>query len=132
MLFRSNITCIAADGCTLEGCINRGDLVSTGGCSVAGVICLVNHNNVKVKDCASLGASIISNSVNPDGDQTYTGVLYGQCKKTAPFSGCSVSGSIGRYGETPVTLTAENYFQYVGEKYEANTTLNTTNITFAE
>ena len=127
-----NITCIAADGCTLEGCINRGDLVSTGGCSVAGVICLVNHNNVKVKDCASLGASIISNSVNPDGDQTYTGVLYGQCKKTAPFSGCSVSGSIGRYGETPVTLTAENYFQYVGEKYEANTTLNTTNITFAE
>ena len=127
-----NITCIAADGCTLEGCINRGDLVSTGGCSVAGVICLVNHDNVKVTGCASLGAGIISNAVNPDGNQTYAGVLYGRCQKAAKFSGCSVSGAIGRYDGTVVTLTAQNYFQYVGEQYAANTTLNTTNITFAE
>ncbi len=125
-----NITCIAAAGCTLEGCINRGDLVSSGGCSVAGVICLVNHDDVTIKDCASLGAGIVSDSVNPDGDQTYTGVLYGRCQKKATFSGCSVSGSIGRYGATPVTLTAENYRQYVGEKYASNTSLNT--ITFAE
>lgn len=127
-----NITCIASEGSTLEGCTNRGDLISTGGCSVAGVICLVNHNNVKIKDCASLGAGIISNAVNPDGDQTYNGVLYGRCQKTATFSGCSVSGKIGKYGQTPVTLTADNYFQYVGEKYATNTTLNTTNIKFAE
>ena len=127
-----NITCIANDGCTLDGCINRGDLESTAGCSVAGVICLVNHNNVKVKDCASLGASLVSTAVNPDGDQTYSGVLYGRCQKTAQFSGCSVSGKIGKTKETLVTLTADNYFQYVGEKYPTNTTLNTTNITFAQ
>ena len=128
----ANITCIANDGCTLDGCINRGNLESTGGCSVAGVICLVNHNNVTIKNCASLGASIISNAVNPDGDQTYNGVLYGRCQKTAPFSGCSVSGKIGKTKDALVTLTAENYFQYAGEKYPTNTTLNTTNITFAE
>ena len=128
----ANITCIANDGCTLDGCINRGDLESVGGCSVAGVICLVNHNNVKITGCASLGASIISNTVNPDGDQTYTGVLYGRCQKTAQFSGCSVSGKIGKTREALVTLTAENYFQFAGEKYDTNTTLNTTNITFAE
>ncbi len=128
----ANITCIANDGCTLDGCINRGDLESVGGCSVAGVICLVNHNNVTIKNCASLGASIISNAVNPDGDQTYNGVLYGRCQKTAKFSGCSVSGKIGKTKDALVTLTAENYFQYAGEKYASNTTLNTTNITFAD
>ena len=128
----ANITCIANDGCTLDGCINRGNLESEGGCSVAGVICLVNHNNVTIKNCASLGASIISNAVNPDGDQTYNGVLYGRCQKTAPFSGCSVSGKIGKTKDALVTLTAENYFQYAGEKYPTNTTLNTKNITFAE
>ena len=128
----ANITCIANDSCTLDGCINRGNLESKGGCSVAGVICLVNHNSVTIKNCASLGATIISNAVIPDGDQTYNGVLYGRCQKTAPFSGCSVSGKIGKTEDALVTLTAENYFQYAGEKYPTNTTLNTTNITFAE
>ena len=99
---------------------------------MAGVICLVNHNNVKIMGCASLGANLISNAVNPDGDQTYNGVLYGRCQKTAQFSGCSVSGKIGKTKETLVTLTADNYFQYAGEKYPTNTTLNTTNITFAQ
>lgn len=130
-----NITCIAGPNSTLDSCVNRGDLVSTAGCSVAGVVCLVNHNTVQVKNCSSLGASIISNAVNPDGDQTYTGVLYGQCAaaaSSATFSGCSVSGKIGKYGQTPVTLTAGNYFQYVGQKNASNTSLNTTNITFAE
>ncbi len=128
-----NITCIAGQNSTLDGCINRGDLVSTAGCSVAGVVCLVNHNTVQIKNCSSLGASIISNAVNPSGDQTYNGVLYGRCaQNTATFSGCSVSGKIGQYGQTPVTLTAGNYFQYVGEKNASNTSLNTTNITFAE
>lgn len=127
-----NITCIAGAGSALEGCVNRGDLESTSGCSVAGVICLVNDNSVTITGCASLGASIISNAVNPDGDQTYNGVLYGRCQKTALFSGCSVSGKIGKTRETLVTLTAGNYFQYAGEKYANNTSLNTTNITFAE
>ena len=125
-----NITCIAGQYSTLEGCINRGNLESTAGCSVAGVVCLVNHNSVIIKDCASLGASIISAAVNPDGDQTYNGVLYGRCQNNAQFSGCSVSGKIGKTAETLVTLTASNYFSFAGEKYPANTTLNT--ITFAQ
>ena len=127
-----NITCIAGEASVLENCINRGDLESTGGCSVAGVICLVNHDNVQLTGCASLGASIISNSVNPDGNQTYTGVLYGQCSKNkAKFSGCSVSGKIGKSRTELITLTAENYFQYVGQVNANNETMNETNITFA-
>ena len=82
--------------------------------------------------CASLGASIISSAVNPDGVQTYNGVLYGRCQKIkAKFSGCSVSGSIGKTKSSLVTLTAGNYFQFAGEKNPDNATLNTTNITFA-
>ena len=127
-----NITCIAGPNSTLEGCVNRGDLESTGGCSVAGVVCLVNDDSVVVTGCASLGASIISSAVNPDGVQTYNGVLYGRCQKTkAKFSGCSVSGSIGKTKSSLVTLTAGNYFQFAGEKNPDNATLNTTNITFA-
>lgn len=126
-----NITCIVAAGCVLDGCINRGNLVSTGGASVAGVICLVNDDNVQIKNCASLGADILSSTVVIGGNQNYNGVLYGRCQKAnAQFSNCFVSGCIGKSVADKVALTADNYFQYAGEPYTSNTTLTTANIKF--
>ncbi|MBQ7268637.1 MAG: DUF4886 domain-containing protein [Bacteroidales bacterium] len=131
-----NITCVAAEGSVLDACINKGDLISSGGASVAGVICLVNHANVTVKNCGSIGASIISDAVKMDADQDYCGVLYGRCRQAAAvFSNCSVNGVVGRYnGGTwdTVPLTADNYFRYVGEPYSSNPTLVPANIGFAQ
>ncbi len=127
-----NITCIAGAACVLDGCVNRGDLIASGTSTVGGVVCLVNANDVEVKNCSSIGALISSNSVVIGGPQDYNGVLFGRCvQKNAIFSNCSVSGSIGitSTGEK-VTLTAENYFQYAGQPYTENDTMNAENIKF--
>ena len=126
-----NITCLAGEGCVLDGCINYGDLTAPGCVSVAGVLCLVNAN-VQIKDCASLGATILGSAVNLSGTQTYNGVLFGYCNYAATFSGCRVSGEIGTSADNKVPLTAENYFQFTGEATIKCTSYTTANITFAE
>lgn len=125
-----NITCIAAAGCVLDGCINTGDLEVAGTSSAAGVICLVNSAEVQLENCSSRGASIISPTVDTSAALNYNGVLYGRCQVAARFSDCSVSGMIGSSASDLVTLTASNYFQYVGEANASNSTISTTNITF--
>ena len=128
----ANISCIAGEGTVLDGCINTGDLIALDVVSVAGVLCLVNNGNVQVKNCASLGATILGKAVNTGGNQTYNGVLFGYCNQAnAKFSDCRVSGVFGTSQEDKVTLTADNYFQYVGENKAGNTTITTTTITFA-
>jgi hypothetical protein len=128
-----NITCIAGEGSILDGCINNGDLTALGSVSVAGVVCLVNHATVQIKDCASLGATILGKSVNTAGAQTYNGVLFGLCDKAATFSGCRVSGVFGTSADDKVELTAENYFQFAGQRgTNCGASCNTTNITFAQ
>lgn len=124
-----NITCIGGAGSELVGCINYGNLTALDCESVAGVMCLVNDASVKITDCASLGATILGKSVNVSGTQTYNGVLFGQCNKDAAFSGCRVSGVFGN-STNQVALTAENYFQFVGQVSSAATTCTTENITF--
>lgn len=127
-----NITCIAGEGSILDGCINNGNLTALNCVSVTGVVCLVNHASVQIKDCASLGATILGQSVNLNGDQTYNGVLFGLCNVAATFSGCRVSGEIGTAADNKVALTAENYFQFVGQRgASCGASCNTTNITFA-
>ena len=128
-----NITCIAGEGSILDGCVNTGDLTALNCVSVAGVVCLVNHESVQIKSCASLGATILGKSVNISGNQTYNGVLFGYCNNAATFNDCSVSGKIGTStsSEDQVTLTAENYFQYVGQIGANATNINATCITFA-
>ena len=127
-----NITCIAGEGSILDGCINNGDLTALNGASVAGVVCFVNHETVQIKDCASLGATILGKNVNLSGNQTYNGVLFGYCNAAATFSGCRVSGEIGTDVDNKVALTAENYFQFVGQVTSACTSVTTDNITFAQ
>jgi len=127
-----NITCIAGEGSILDGCINNGDLSALGCASVAGVVCLVNHASVQIKDCASLGATILGSAVNVNGTQTYNGVLFGYCNVAATFSGCQVSGAIGTDDINKVTLTLENYFQFTGQGTSKCTSYTTDNIHFAE
>lgn len=127
-----NITCIAGEGSILDGCVNNGDLTALGSDSVAGVVCLVNHASVQIIDCASLGATILGRAVNVNGTQTYNGVLFGYCNVAATFSGCQVSGAIGTATDNKVALTAENYFQFAGQRgASCGSSCNTTNITFA-
>ena len=96
-------------------------------------MCLVNHATVQIKDCASLGATILGKSVNTAGAQTYNGVLFGLCDKAATFSGCRVSGVFGTSADDKVALTAENYFQFAGQRGpNCGASCNTTNITFAQ
>ncbi|MBR6002571.1 MAG: hypothetical protein IK045_06890 [Bacteroidales bacterium] len=125
------ITCIAAAGVELEDCINYGELIAPGVASAAGICCLINDDSVKITRCKSIGATIVCTGFNTDGNSvTYAGALYGQCNKLATFSGCSVSGKVGKTEETLLTLTAENYFPFVGQANANNTTINSTNITF--
>ena len=127
-----NIACIVGDGCVLENCVNKGDLIAPDNESAAGVACLISGSGVQIKNCSSIGATIVSKNVVIDGAQTYNGVFYGHCTSTnGVFSGCSVSGKIGTSLDNLVTLTAENYFQYVGQK-ESNTSITPENIRFAE
>jgi hypothetical protein len=128
----ANITCIAGAGSILDGCINNGNLTALNCVSVAGVVCLVNDATVQIKDCASLGATILGSNVNLSGTQTYNGVLFGYCNNAATFSGCRVSGEIGKSADNKVALTAENYFQFTGQATSKCTSYTTANITFAQ
>jgi hypothetical protein len=132
-----NITCIAGEGTVLDGCVNTGDLIAPQSASAAGVICLLNAAKIKITDCKSLGATIVCTGIDTaTGKVTYAGALYGSvasgAQGDAVFSGCSVSGKVGSSLDNLLTLTAENYFPYVGQANANCTSLNQTNITFAE
>ena len=132
-----NITCIAGEGTVLDGCVNTGDLIAPEVASAAGVICLLNASKIKITGCKSLGATIVCTGIDTAaGKVTYAGALYGSvasgAQGDAVFSGCSVSGKVGSSLDNLLTLTAENYFPYVGQANANCTSLNQTNITFAE
>ena len=127
------ITCITAAGCELEDCENRGNLIAPGVASAASICCLINDNTVKITRCSSIGATIVCTGFNLDENKvTYAGAFYGQCNKTATFSECKVSGKVGKTTDALLTLTAENYFPFVGQAYASNTTITKDNIKFAE
>ena len=132
----ANITCIAGEGVVLENCVNRGDLIAPSCASAAGVICLINHANVSITGCKSLGATIVCTGIDIEaGKVTYAGALYGSIASAATgatFSACSVSGKVGKSTDALLTLTAENYFPYVGAANASCATATSSNITFAE
>ena len=130
----ANITCIAGVGSALENVCNKGNLIAPAAASAAGVLCLVNDDTVSLTDCSSIGATIVCTGFDIENNKTtYAGALYGQCKKNnAVFSGCSVSGKVGKSVDNLLTLTADNYFPFVGEAYTNNASISKTNIKFAE
>jgi hypothetical protein len=128
-----NITCIAGEGTSFENCVNTGDLIAPACASAAGIVCLINHDSVKLSGCSSIGATIVCTGVDLDNNKvTYAGMLYGACNKMATFSACSVNGKIGKTSDNLLTLTEDNYFPYVGQANTSNTGINNTNITFAK
>ncbi len=133
----ANITCIAGAGTQLEDCVNKGDLIAPACASAAGVICLLNAADIKITRCSSIGATIVCTGFDIENSKaTYAGALYGSVASaataTAAFSGCSVSGKVGSSLDNLLTLTAENYFPFIGQANSGCTSLNKTNITFAE
>ena len=130
----ANITCIAGVGSALENVCNKGNLIAPAAASAAGVLCLVNDDTVSLTDCSSIGATIVCTGFDIENNKTtYAGALYGQCNKNnAVFSGCSVSGKVGKSVDNLLTLTASNYLPFVGEANENNATITSTNIKFAE
>ena len=130
----ANITCIAGVGSALENVCNKGNLIAPAAASAAGVLCLVNDDTVSLTDCSSIGATIVCTGFDIENNKTtYAGALYGQCNKNnAVFSGCSVSGKVGKSVDNLLTLTADNYFPFVGEAYTNNASISKTNIKFAE
>ena len=131
-----NITCIAGEGVVLEDCVNKGDLIAPSCASAAGVICLLNAAKIKITRCKSLGATIVCTGIDTEaGKVTYAGALYGSiasaAQSDAEFSGCAVSGKVGKTEANALTLTAENYFAYVGAANANCATATSENITFA-
>lgn|GEM_PF-1823542 len=59
--------------------------------------------------------------------------LFGYCNNAATFSGCSVSGKVGNSVDNLLTLSADNYFPFVGQAgTNADLTqISTTNIAFS-
>lgn len=108
-----NLTCITGAGSSLYDCTNYGDVISTTKGAVAGVICLVNNDDAVFENVATYGRVITDRKVN-----TYCGAFFGQCNKKATFTNCICGGAFGTYnnGDYQVTeLTADNYWDYVGQ-----------------
>ena len=132
----ANVTCIAGEGTVLENCINKGDLIAPACASAAGVVCLINHASVSITGCKSLGATIVCTGFDIEAEKaTYAGALYGSIATAATgatFSGCAVNGKVGKSKDNLLTLTAENYFAYVGAANASCATATAENIKFAE
>ena len=128
-----NITCLLGEGGVLDNCLNKGDLIAPNCNSVAGVVCVLNYADAQVKGCRTIGATIVGKNANTEGDQNYSGVLFGQCtNSTVKFSNCSLSGKYGKTLTSLVTVTADNYFRLAGQnKDNCNPTITAENIHFA-
>ena len=128
----ANITCVVAEGCQLDGCVNTGDLIAPGCASAAGVVCLINHASAVVKSCKSLGATIVCTGFDTATPKaTYAGALFGYCNLTATITGCSVSGKVGNTVADAVTLTSDNYLPLSGQVGAKFTTFDPAQITLA-
>ena len=108
-----NITCITGTGSSLYDCINYGDVISTTKGAIAGIICLINDDGCVLENVATYGRVITDRAA-----KSYCGAFFGQCNKKATFTNCICGGAFGTYngGDYQVTdLTAENYWDYIGQ-----------------
>jgi hypothetical protein len=128
-----NITCLLGEGGVLDNCLNKGNLIAPNCNSVAGVVCVLNYADAQVKGCRTIGATIVGKNANTEGNQNYSGVLFGQCtNSTVKFSNCSLSGKYGKTLSSVVDVTADNYLQLAGQnKDNCNPTITAENIHFA-
>ena len=108
-----NITCITGAGSAIYDSVNYGDVISVNKGAIAGILCLVNADDNVLENVANYGRIITDRAA-----KSYCGAFFGQCNKKATFTNCICGGAFGTYngGDYQVTeLTAENYWDYIGQ-----------------
>jgi hypothetical protein len=64
------------------------------------------------------GVETYGKAISDKENNAYKGVFFGQCSKAASFKDCISGGTVGKYnnGEyVMVEVTADNYFDYLGQ-----------------
>ena len=97
-----NITCYVESGCTLTGCVNRGDLISTTAGRCGGITSLTATTKA-FADCANYGEIIT--------DSEFRGLFWGLCTAKSSWNNCIAAGKVGKY----------NGGTYVYDEYSAVT-----------
>ena len=102
-----NITCNITAGCSMTGCVNYGDLISTTGARSGGIASLTN--TAVFENCANYG-EILSDDAN-------RGLFWGYNGSTHTWKNCVAGGKVGTYNNgTPVydSYTEEEKVKYLG------------------
>lgn len=108
-----NITCITGAGSAIYDTINYGDAISTTKGAIAGILCLVNGADNVLNNVANYGRIITDRAA-----KSYCGAFFGQCNIGATITNCICGGAFGTYNNGDyqvVELTADNYWDYVGQ-----------------
>lgn len=108
-----NITCITGAGSSIYDTVNYGDVISVNKGAIAGILCLVNGDDNVLENVANYGRIITDRPA-----KKYCGVFFGLCNTAATITNCIAGGSFGTYngGDYQITeLTADNYWDYVGQ-----------------
>ncbi len=83
------ITVILGTGSSMIDCVNNGDLISTNGARVGGIVSLPNNETNTFSGCANFG-KIIS-------DASYRGVFFGYNSVASTWVNCTAGGQVGVY-----------------------------------
>ena len=83
------ITVILGTGSSMIDCVNYGDLISTNGARVGGIVSLPNNATNTFSGCANFG-KIIS-------DAAYRGIFFGYNSVASTWVNCTAGGQVGVY-----------------------------------
>ncbi|MGN1046485.1 MAG: DUF4886 domain-containing protein, partial [Candidatus Cryptobacteroides sp.] len=87
------ITCLMGSACTMSGCINYGNIVSTTSARIGGLVSLFNSTSA-LDNCANYGEIITDNS----GDSIKArGLFWGYNNQTVTLTKCTAGGRTGLY-----------------------------------
>ena len=118
---QGQITCLTGTGSSLVGCTNYGNLTSTTGARVGGIVSL--SNTATFENCANYG-TILSDDAN-------RGVFWAYNNAAAQWTNCTAGGKVGTYnnGDPVFDSYAETAQEsYLGRQGATKSTL--TNITY--
>lgn len=118
-----NISVILGTGSSMVDCVNHGDLISTNGARVGGLVSLPSHNSNTFSGCANYGR-IISDASN-------RGVFFGYNSVTSSWVNCIAGGQVGVYnGGTYLYDTYEESMQELYLGPQGATKAQMSNITY--
>ncbi len=118
---QGQITCITGSGTSMVGCTNYGDITSTTGGRVAGIVSLAN--TATFENCANYG-TVLSDDAN-------RGVFWAYNNGAAQWTNCTAGGKVGTYNNgNPVfdSYAEADQANYLGKQGATKSTL--TNIVY--